>query len=270
MKRILQFEDVYFFIDGVYTLYFDMKSRVFRLYLRDEKSFLLDSGTLSEIFSFLHSYYEQKLYTRGATLIPLDVANGKMLKVECHSNDIYNYGLDYFNMQIQYIIAGGSNSSPENNIRDGHYFFMRGWNAISNFLKLQPEIESFMRDYALFETNIQIALNILAEMYIKIRIDAGDENPDLQIFRTPDKTEDRMINDFLVFNSDDPQMKLFENRFKQICSVTEFMDHKDIVGVIVKTPSFRERLVHEIKMKINYLKKCHAQDLKYQINLISN
>lgn len=270
LKRILQFEDVDFIIDGVYTLCFDMKNRVFRLYLRDEKSFFLDFNILKQVFSHLHSYYEQKLYTRGITMIPLDIANGKMLKVDCHTNDDFNYGLDYFNLQIQYIVPGGSSSSENNNnnnnVRDGQYFFMRGWNAISNFLKLQPEIEAFMREYALFETNIQLTMNIIAEMYIQMRIDRGNLFSDFQIFRATDKTEDILINDFLIFND---KMLLFVNKYKEICSVPDIMDPRDIVDVVLKTPSFRERLVHDIKVRINHFKKYHAQYLKHQINSIS-
>nr|BDV50064.1 MAG: hypothetical protein [Porcellio scaber clopovirus] len=267
--RILKQEILYFYIDGVYKLYFDTSNKTFALYFRDEMPFLFDFLTMPKALNFLHGNYVQEIYSGGDTLIYCKSDNEnviKMLKVECYTNDLLNHGLESITFQIQYFLIGSNSSKGQ--VRDGHRFCLQGRDATLNFLKLQPKIEILNREYGIFDQRNKIVMSTVAEIYVKTRINDGYQLPEVQIFRTPDKTEDRMIWDFLKFFPNF-QIKHLEEGCRENSSVPDYTKYEDYFNLILKKPSLRKILFAVIRERLDSFKKCRAQDLRSQISAMT-
>nr|BDV50033.1 MAG: deoxynucleoside kinase-like protein [Porcellio scaber clopovirus] len=168
--RILKQQDVKFFTEGLYALHFDVEKRSFRFNFGEEKPFYLDFLALEDLFTYLRSFYD-KDDNYGSDIFPYEFGNeenkwlgedyyyspksenrrndsgneeNKWLSVNCYSKRSENGRKDYINLKI-------ITKTSQGKFQNEDCFLLKGENLISNILKSQSEIVSFMREYELYE-----------------------------------------------------------------------------------------------------------------------
>lgn len=266
-------EKIFFDFDESYKLYFDFNLGAFCLRFRENRPFILGFETIKDVYKLLHSYFVERNFNvhNSYILCPAGNSDGfKFIKLECGTNEDFNYGLDFFILRVQYFDNNNDNPSGGKKISEGKNFYMTSPSAIRNFLELQPRVFRFIFEYEYFVNIMNSVKSLLLKAYIDLRINQGNENLSFRILNTPDTKEDALIERFFKGDFDSFVSGYLKVEFDRLNTVPGYTKYEEYVYAICNKAVYRNSLVQDIKKMIHNMKKCVMQNLLTQVNCLTN
>lgn len=265
---LVRLENIRFEFHEDYNLIFDTEICAFRLQYFDDSSFsfILNIETLKKVLCSMYLNYVQRMYAHSKSYYlcdPPKEGDMKVIAAEFETNAVGSFGLDLIKLKVEYLDERGRF------IGEGIGFEIKGHRAIRGFLDLHPRLYSFFKELELFEERIRLTTKILKETYIEFRIRQGENDPETQIFRTDEKTENRRIDGFTKGIFSWYVRGIMRDIIDRLRDTRDYWKYEDLVYAIKRKRLFKERLVLDIKNEISRIKEIRKQDLRCQITGIS-